>query len=547
MNRLEWVLGEYACYTQSMVACPLYDTLGDEAIEHIINQTEMKVILLTSDKAKYLVEASEKMPTLKTLVFMDTVPSDIKEQAAAKNLECFLITDVEKEGEENPKEMVLQKQTDLCCICYTSGTTGLPKGVMLTHRNILAASGSNKFLGENGLGPQVGPSDVHISYLPLAHIFERAVQAFLLSTGAKIGFYRGDTLKLLEDLGELKPTFFPSVPRLLNRVYDKVLANIASQSAVVKTLFNWAMSSKKGYLKEGYLTHSVWDALVFKKTKDRLGGRVKYMVTGAAPISADVLTFLRVAFCCEVYEGYGQTENGACATITNRGDFSTGHVGSPQPAVEIKLVDVPEMNYTSNDKPFPRGEICVRGAAVTSGYYKMPEKSKEDIDEDGWLHSGDIGVWDERGRLKIIDRKKNIFKLAQGEYIAPEKVEIVYGMSKYVAQAFVYGDSLKAALVGIIVPDEEVLMEYCKDKKIEGDFKSVCQKDEIIKLVFSDIVSVGKANGLKGFEQVKAISLSSAMFSVENDLLTPTFKLKRPQAKNFFEEQITALYAKIEA
>jgi len=282
--------------------------------------------------------------------------------------------------------------------------------------------------------------------------------------------------------------------------------------------------------------------LVFGTVKARLGGRVKGIITGSAPISPEVLDFLRIAFVCEVHEAYGQTESCAGSSLTLTGDYESGNVGVPFPCNEIKLVDIPEMNYTSLDKPYPRGEICFRGHNIFLGYYNNPEKTAEALDKDGWLHSGDIGLWDEKGRLKIIDRKKNIFKLAQGEYIAPEKIENVYQKSKYVAQAFVYGDSLKSFLVAVIVPDEEVLGPWVQANGGAGsNLAEWIQDPKVKEIILADMIKVGKELGLKSFEQVKDIFLTATVFSVENNLLTPTFKLKRPQAKEFFLTEINQI------
>lgn len=208
--------------------------------------------------------------------------------------------------------------------------------------------------------------------------------------------------------------------------------------------------------------HTLFDFLVFKKVRERLGGRIRALVTGGAPLATEVIEFLRIAFSCDVFEGYGQTETCAAGTITAPGDYSLGHVGPPFPCCEVKLIDVAEMSYLTSDKPFPRGEICFRGHNVFRQYYKDPQKTKETVDANGWCHTGDIGMFDAQGRTRIIDRKKNIFKLAQGEYISPERIENIYANNEFVAQAFVYGDSLQATLVAIIVPDEEVLMKFAK-------------------------------------------------------------------------------------
>jgi len=295
------------------------------------------------------------------------------------------------------------------------------------------------------------------------------------------------------------------------------------------------------------LTHSVWDTLVLSKIQQQLGGRVRLMLTGSAPISDKVLEFLRICFACPVVEGYGQTESSAGITSTLLWDTKTGHVGVPFSCNEVKLVDVPEMNYTSKDE-VPRGEICFRGPNCTPGYFKDPEKTTELIDKKGWLHTGDIGAFLPDGTIKIIDRKKNIFKLSQGEYIAPEKLENVFVQSKWVAQCFVYGDSLKASIVAIVVPDAEVLKEWTKaqNRTDSNDIVGLCKDPQICKMIQDDIAAVGKTNQLRGFEIPSKITLIAEPFSVENDLLTPTFKIKRTQAKAFFQADISKMYENAE-
>lgn len=207
-------------------------------------------------------------------------------------------------------------------------------------------------------------------------------------------------------LAELRPTLFISVPRLFNRIYDKVWAGVKAKGGVTAMLFNMAYRQKKAGLANGTVYHWLWDRLVFSNVRGRLGGRVKYMITGSAPIAADVIDFLRICFSADVYEGYGQTETTAGLSITVMNDCESGHVGVPLPAGEVKLLDVPSMNYFSTDKPFPRGEICVRGNQIFKEYYKAPEKTKEALDENGWCRTGDVGMWDARGRLVITDRVK---------------------------------------------------------------------------------------------------------------------------------------------
>lgn len=251
------------------------------------------------------------------------------------------------------------------------------------------------------------------------------------------------------------------------------------------------------------------------------------------------MNFMRICFSANVYEGYGQTENfcGGCLTIT--GDNTTGVVGIPFPCSEIKLVDVPDMEYLSSDQPHPRGEICIRGTSVMREYYKVPDKTAETLDSDGWLHTGDIGKFDEAGRLIIIDRLKNIFKLSQGEYVAPEKIEGVYQKHELVAQAFIYGNSLQASLVGVIVPDKEVFVKWANNIANGGD---IYNNDDVKKALLKELNAFGKANDLKGFEQMRAVHISSEEFSVDNDLLTPTFKLKREAAAKVYKKEIDSMY-----
>ncbi|CAG8530024.1 11547_t:CDS:2 [Paraglomus brasilianum] len=547
INCAEWTIAEIACYQYSFITVPLYDTLGVDAIEYIINQTEMEYIVASQNKVQIILDNKQRLPHLKHIVVTDGIPDGMIDAAAKVNLQLHEFTQVEKNGATDVCDAVHPKPEDIAIICYTSGTTGTPKGAILTHSNLAATVGGMVYLADKKSMFIPTKDDIHISYLPLAHVMERCDEVVVIYSGGKIGYYQGDTLKLLDDIAELKPTVFVSVPRLFNRVYDKVMAGVKAKGGIAQTLFHMAYNQKKALLSRGIINHWLWDRIVFAPIRARLGGRVKNMLSGSAPIQADVLDFLKICFSANVYEGYGSTENTAGASITVYGDMSSGHVGAPQLCNEIKLVDVPSMDYTSQDKPFPRGEICVRGNAVFKGYYKLPEKTEEALDKDGWFHTGDIGMWDDQGHLKIIDRVKNIFKLAQGEYIAPEKIEIVYQKHELVAQAFVHGESLQASLVGIIVPDEEQLLIWAKKNGHEGkSFEELCKSPEVNTYILQALTKFGKQNDLKGFENVKKIYLCSEPFSVQNDLFTPTFKLKRHQAKQRFQSQINAMYAELQ-
>uniref|UniRef100_A0A3P9JHW2 Long-chain-fatty-acid--CoA ligase n=1 Tax=Oryzias latipes TaxID=8090 RepID=A0A3P9JHW2_ORYLA len=531
-NRPEWTMTELACYTYSLVSVPLYDTLGTEAIAHILDKASISTVVCdVKDKVNLILDCfNNSKHFLKTIVLMEEPSESLVERGRRAGIQILTLQEMEPPQPE-----------DLAVICFTSGTTGNPKGAMLSHGNIM--SNCSAFVKLTEVSCPINHTDVHISYLPLAHMFERVVQGCMLLHGGRIGFFQGDIRRLSDDLHTLKPTFFPAVPRLLNRIYDKVFGQ--ADTSLKRWLLQFAYSRKEAELRKGIVRKdSIWDYLIFKKVQASLGGRVRLMLTGAAPISPAVLTFLRVAMGCQFYEGYGQTECTGGCTITVPGDWSEGHVGPPLPCNIIKLMDVPEMNYYAVNG---EGEVCVKGPNVFKGYLKDPEKTAETIDADGWVHTGDIGKWLPNGTLKIVDRKKHIFKLAQGEYIAPEKIENIYTRSDAVAQLFVHGDSLQACLVAVVVPDPEFLSGWAERKLgLQGSYKELCINEKVKAAILEDMIRLGKEGGLKSFEQVKAIYLHTELFSIENGLLTPTLKSKRNEMLQHFRSQIDELYKEIQ-
>ncbi|XP_033820610.1 long-chain-fatty-acid--CoA ligase 1a isoform X1 [Periophthalmus magnuspinnatus] len=540
-NRPEWTIAELACYTYSLVAVPLYDTLGREAIDYVLQQASISTVICdVADKVKMLLEnGSMKGGTVKTVVLIEAFDDDLVKQGTEAGIDIKSFKDFEALGHANHQTPQPPKSDDLALICFTSGTTGNPKGAMLTHGNVI--SNTAAFIKITQVHCTLSVNDVHVSYLPLAHMFERVVQSVVLIHGGRIGYFQGDIRLLMDDLKTLQPTVFPVVPRLLNRMFDKIFSQ--ANTPMKRWLLDFAFRRKEAELRNGVVRQdSLWDKLIFKKVQASLGGRVRMMITGAAPVSPVILTFLRAALGCQFYEGYGQTECTAGCSMSMPGDWSAGHVGPPLPCNIVKLVDVAEMNYLSANG---EGEVCVKGPNVFKGYLKDPEKTAEAIDQDGWLHTGDIGKWLPNGTLKIIDRKKHIFKLAQGEYIAPEKIETVYNRCDPVAQIFVHGDSLQACLVGIVVPDPDYLPLWVKKKGIEGSYSELCSNKEVKKAILEDILRLGKEAGLKSFEQVRDITLHPELFSVQNGLLTPTLKAKRAELRSHFRDQIDAMYASI--
>lgn len=355
----------------------------------------------------------------------------------------------------------------------------------------------------------------------------------------RCGCFGGNVLKLTDDMRILQPTMFPTVPRLLNRIYGKINDSFNSATGLKKWLITKAMAAKQYYLEQtGEKTHSVYDKLVFKKTKELLGGKCRVIVTGSAPISGSVLDFFKITMCCHVCEGYGLTETCGGSFITLAHDKETGSVGGPVQNVKYRLRDIPEMSYLTTDNP-PRGEVCIWGPGVTPGYFLNPEKTAEAFHND-WFCTGDVGMVQDNMSLKIIDRAKNIFKLSQGEYIAPEKLENIYVKSTYILQCWMYGDSLRDYIIGLIVVDPDSSKKYAAEHK--KDHATITEDTEFKQAVLDEIWKLAVENKFNSLEKPKQIALLKDPFTIESDVLTPTMKLKRNVAKKVFEDKIKELY-----
>jgi long-chain acyl-CoA synthetase len=365
----------------------------------------------------------------------------------------------------------------------------------------------------------------------------------MLHLGASIGYWRGDIKGLVEDIAALQPTLFCGVPRVFDRIYAGTFAKVDAGSRLNKALFHWGYRRKLHALEAGHAWDKAapfFDKLVFSKTKAALGGRVRLIVSGGAPLARHVEDFLKVTMCCRVVQGYGLTETCAASFIAVPDvPEQAGTVGPPQPVLSFRLEAVPEMKYDPNANP-PRGEVCVKGPSVFTGYYKAEDKTTEVLEADGWFHTGDIGEILPGGALKIIDRKKNIFKLSQGEYIAVEKVEGVYNRNATVEQIWVYGNSFESSLVAVIVPAMAAVKGWASADASPAD---ICRDANVKAKVLEALNATAKEGKLKGFEMVRAVYLEPELFSVENDLLTPTFKLKRPQLQKRYQAEIDAMYA----
>jgi len=400
-NRWEWFVTYIAAITQSIVVVPIYDTLGPDAVKYIVEHGDLSYVVCSGENFDKLLESAPDCPHLKIVILLDQVSPKQIEKAKSLGLTLFFFEDCLKEGKAKPVPPNPSNPDDLFCIMYTSGTTGVPKGVMLTNKNAMATITSFDNCGIN-----ITENDSHISYLPMAHIMELLIITYTFYCGAKFGFWHGNIKEVVDDIQALKPTILIGVPRVFNRIYDKINSTLESSNYLKRTLFQYGFQSKFNSLQElGNDSSPFWNRLVFSKIRQIIGGRVRLILSGSAPLSPIVQDFLKIVFCCKIVQGYGLTETCATATASDINDWKSGHCGPPLVANEIKLVDVSEMNYTSSKYP-QQGEICVRGYTVFKGYYKMPDKTEEVIDKDGWFHTGDIGQWNENGTLSIIDRKK---------------------------------------------------------------------------------------------------------------------------------------------
>lgn len=553
-NRPEWMLSSLGVWSAGCVCVPLYDTLGENAVAYQLEHAEIALVFAEKSKLGLLEKALGSTRSLHTVVqFEDSVDAATKDRFLASGKALLSLKELEGRARDLPKVQV--DPGNLAFIMYTSGTTGNPKGAMLTHGNVMASVSS-------GLNVcKVAPSDRYLSYLPLAHIFETLMQGAMYSCGAAVGFYQGDTRKILEDVQALQPTIFAGVPRIYQRIYEKATSSIEAKSNLQQGLFNMALRREKRLARDKG-RHSRIAAKICKKVREALGGRVKFIISGAAPLPAHIAEFLQLTMHCPVVQGYGMTENTACAAMQFAGDCTAGQVGGPAAPAEVKLVDVEEMGYvTGHADMLPRGEICTRGPTVFLGYWKNEVATGETIDADGWLHTGDIGQWNENGSLSIIDRKKNIFKLLQGEYVAAEKIEETFSKSRMISQVWVYGHSETTQLVAVVVVDFENLLPWAKaegiacpgelKEVIEGGAAELCSTKQVQDLILNEFKRLAKEDGLKGFEVPKAVHLESSVnnllqgFNVENDCLTPTFKLRRPQLRQRYQAQISEMYSSL--
>ncbi|KAG7035485.1 Long chain acyl-CoA synthetase 4 [Cucurbita argyrosperma subsp. argyrosperma] len=543
-NCSEWIISMEACNAHGLYCVPLYDTLGAGAIEFIICHAEISIAFVEEKKICELLKTlPNTAKTLKTIVSFGNVSNDHKEEVDKFGLEIYSWEEFLQKGDSQQYELPVKEKSDICTIMYTSGTTGDPKGVLLSNNAIIALIAGVKHL-LTSLNVEVQENDVYISYLPLAHIFDRVIEEVFILNGGSIGFWRGDVKLLVEDIGELKPTIFCAVPRVLERIYGALNQKISSGSLIKKSMFNFAYSYKYNQMQKGKkheVAAPLFDKLVFDKVKKGLGGRVRIILSGGAPLAAHIETFFRVVTCAHVLQGYGLTETcgGTFVSLPNELPM-LGTVGPPVPNVDICLESVPELGYDALAST-PQGEVCIKGDTLFSGYHKREDLTTEVL-VDGWFHTGDVGEWQPDGSLKIIDRKKNIFKLSQGEYVAVENLELIYGLVSDIEMIWIYGSSFESFLVAVVNPKKEALEHWAEENGIKGDFADLCGDRRAKDYILGQLSKIAKEKKLKGYEAIRAVHLDPILFDIERDLLTPSFKKKRPQLLKYYQKEIDDMY-----
>jgi len=529
-NRPEWALADYACLCARTTDVPVYPTLTAKQTEYILRDSEaVAVFVSTAAQLAKILEVKANLPGLKHVIVFDTgVQQRAEGIVSLEAVEAKGRAAAAKHPNWKP-EALTAGPDDLATLIYTSGTTGDPKGVMLSHHNLWS-----NVQAVLQMIP-IGGGDECLSMLPLSHSYERMVDYTLFQAGVIINYAESfDTVAA--NLGEVKPTVVLSVPRLYEKVYARVLENALSGSAIKRTIFFWAKRTGEqwatlalaGLPVPGGLAikKKVADRLVFAKLQARTGGKIRFFVSGAAPLSADIAKFFYSAG-LPVIEGYGLTESSPVLTLNPLDRIKLGTVGRVIPGVELKIA--------------PDGEILARGPNIMQGYYKLSEATRETVDQDGWLHTGDIGELDSDGYLKITDRKKELLKTAGGKYIAPQPIEMMVKRNKFVANAMLYGDRRKFPII-LIVPNFDNLERWAQERSLTyGSRAELIELADVKAKVEREVMDM--LRDLAKFETPKKVVLIEKDFSIESGELTPTLKVKRRIVEQHYKEVIDATYA----
>jgi long-chain acyl-CoA synthetase len=504
-NRPEWNITDIGITMCGGICVPIYPTISSKEYEFIFNDAQVKICFVSdSDLLAKVLEVKDKVPTLKHIVSFNRIEG-------TEHFSDFLKRGNEVASEEIEKRKSDIHEDDLATLIYTSGTTGNPKGVMLSHINIV----SNVYGSRERL--PVDEKSKAVSFLPLCHVYERMVLYLFMYTGVSI-YYAQSMETIGDDIRDVQPHVFTAVPRLLEKVYDKIIAKGSELTGIKRALFFWAVElgerwepyGQNGAFYEFQL--SIANKLIFNKWREALGGNVKAVASGSAALQTRLARVFNAAQ-IPVLEGYGLTETSPVAAVNcfdDRG-FMIGTVGRKLNNVDIKIA--------------ADGEILIKGPNVMMGYYNRPDLTAEVFDEEHWFHTGDIGEFVDGQYLKITDRKKEIFKTSGGKYIAPQPMENKFKASRFIDQIMVVGENKKHP-AALVVPDAAFSNEWCKKKGFPGGSASELAKNEELKArIWKDIEAINAEYG--NFEQVKKIELCEAPWTIESGELTPSLKLKR--------------------
>ena len=508
-NCPEWAITDWATLCLGAITVPIYPTLTAPQVQEILRDSEPKV-LVVSDK-KQLRKACEAVEGTGLNPQMICIEPDSGSETPSFEQ---MLNQPGALTESELRAMVESSQPDdIITFIYTSGTTGEPKGAMLTHRNLISNIEAVLQMID------CRPDDLFLSFLPLSHVFERMGGHFLPVYAGLTIAYAESLFTLANDIVEVKPTLMLGVPRFYASVMDRILASARQMPPLRQKLFYRTLEVGKVYsrcIREGRpvplgvrLQHAVLDKLVAAKIRERVGGRLRFFVSGGAALPKEVAEFFH-AFGILILEGYGLTETSPVLTVNPPSAPRFGSVGKPIPGVEITIAE--------------DGEILARGPNIMLGYYKKPEATAAAIDPDGWFHTGDVGYMDADGYLYITDRKKDIIVLANGKNVAPQPIENLLKQSELVQEAVVYGDGMSAP-VALIVPNMDTLRAFAKQEGIEADGDALLNHDAVQKRFRQELERVNRE--LADFQRVKSFRLISKPFSIETGELTPTLKVKR--------------------
>jgi long-chain acyl-CoA synthetase len=524
-NRPEWAQADFAALCAGIPDVPIYDTLPSNQVAYILNDAEVRLIFVsTRAQLEKVLAVWDDVPSLEHAVLFDGDVEDTRVITLGQLMDRGREAEEAGRGGDAFRERALQATPDdIATMLYTSGTTGSPKGVLLSHYNIY----SNVQAVKEGF--TAGPEDTATSFLPLSHILERMVDYWLFSNGVTIAYVHDIDL-VADSLVEVQPTIAVSTPRLYEKVYDKVV----SQAGVKGKLVEWASGvgsrwseAKLAGRSPGLLTsvqHAVADRLVFSKLRARIGGKLRFFISGGAPLAYHVAKFFYGANIL-ILEGYGLTETSPVTNVNTEKDLRFGTVGKPVAGTEIRIA--------------ADGEILVRGPQVMQGYYNLPDATAEAIDEEGWFHTGDVGEIDEDGYLKITDRKKDIIVTAGGKNIAPQPIENRVKQSAFIDEAVMVGDRRPYAVL-LLVPNSVKLEEWAEAQGITERGEALLRDARVRQKMEEE--SLGNLEGFARFERPKKTALLATEFTVEGGVLTPTQKVKRRVVEERFADVIRGLY-----